>query len=204
VAAAGQRIGIFATIGGGLDAYASIGPGQLRNTRVTIVYNPAHEDQTHVTGSAEFLVPASAGLRLFIRGGIGVGIPIVSATAGLEVGATLAIEAAARAGVTVDWTPTTGLRLDAFAEAHAEPKFRFDLTGFVLVKADLLITAIELYNRRFTLAQFEYGSNLRFGVRFPVHYSEGQPFNISLSDVEFTVPDINTRQLLSDLVARVV
>jgi hypothetical protein len=51
VAVAGQRIGIFANISGGLDLSAGIGPGQLQQLRLGITYNPAHEDETHVTGA---------------------------------------------------------------------------------------------------------------------------------------------------------
>jgi len=202
IAVAGQRIGIFATIQGGLDASAGIGPGQLRQLALGVTYNPAHEEQTRVTGGAQLYIPAHAGLRLFVRGGLGVGIPLVSATATIEVGGSLGLEGAVTASVNVDWSPAQGLTLDAVGEVFAEPKFRFDITGRVLVELDLWIDEIELYSKRWTLASFEYGSGLRFGVRFPVHYQEGQPFDLSLSDVEFQVPDIDPLELLSGLVAR--
>jgi hypothetical protein len=60
-----------------------------------------------------------------------------------------------------------------------------------------------VYDQRWELAAFEFGSDLRFGARFPIHYVEGQPFDISLNDVEFIVPDIDPQQMLRDLVARV-
>ena len=93
-AVAGQRVGIFATIGGGLDLSAGIGPGQLQELGITITYNPDHEDQTHIQGGARLVIPAHAGLRLFIRGSLGAGIPIVSASLGLEVGGQLGLEGA--------------------------------------------------------------------------------------------------------------
>jgi hypothetical protein len=204
VAAAGQRIGIFATIRGGLDASAGIGPVQLRELGLTITYNPAHEEQTHVTGSAQLHIPAHAGLRLFVSGGLGAGIPIVSASLNLEVGASLGLEGAVQAGVEVDWTPTRGLVLDAVGEIYVQPKFRFDITGRVLVELDLVLTEIELYSHRWNLASFEYGSDLRFGIRFPVHYEEGRPFDISLSDVEFDVPQIDPLETLSGLIDRIL
>jgi hypothetical protein len=132
-----------------------------------------------------------------------VGIPIVSAQAGLEIGGQLGLEGAVDAGVQVDWTPTQGLKLDALGEIYVEPKLKFDITGFVLVEADLWITTIELYSKRWQLAGFEYGSGLRFGVKFPIHYEEGKPFDISLSDVQFQVPDIKPKELLSDLIKRI-
>ncbi len=204
VAAAGQRVGIFATIGGGLDLSAGFGPGRLEALSLGITYNPAREAETQVTGRAELVVPADAGLRLFVRGALGAGIPLVSATAGVEIGGQLGIQGALRAGVEVNWTPTTGLTLDAEAEIFAEPVFKFDITAFVLVELDLWLTSIELYSKRWTLAQFEYGSGLRLGAKFPVHYQEGQPFEPSIDDIEFQVPDIDARQLLSGLVERIV
>jgi len=204
VAAAGRRIGIFATIRGGLEAEAGIGPGVLRNVSLGITYNPDHEDQTHVTGSAELHVPASAGLRLYVQGGIGAGIPIVSATAGLEVGGRLGLEGALNTGVNIDWTPAEGLKIDALGELYVQPKFVFNIEAFVNVELDLLLKTITLYERSWELARMEFGSNLRFGVKFPVHYEEGKPFDISLSDVEFIVPDVDVKDLISDLVDAVV
>lgn len=203
-AVAGQRIGIFATIGGGLDLTAGIGPGQLRELGISITYNPAHEDQTQIHGGAKLVIPAHAGLRLFIRGALGAGIPIVSASLGLEVGGQLGLEGAVEASVVVDWTPSTGLVLDALGEIYVQPKFRFDLTGFLTVDADLLLTTINLYEKRWELAAFELGPNLRFGVRFPIHYEEGQPFDISMDDLQFEVPKVDTKALLGEIIDKIV
>jgi hypothetical protein len=204
LSAAGANVGIFATIGGGLDVEAGIGPGALQDLSLGVTYNPAHEDQTHVFGSASLHIPAHAGLRLFVSGSLGVGIPIVEARAGLEVGGSLGIEGALDAAVQVDWTPTKGLDIQAVAEIYAEPKFRFDITGFVLVELDLWVDTIELYSQRWQLASFEYGSGLRLGLKLPIHYVEGQPFDVSLSDIQFEVPSIDPMNLLSGLVKQIV
>ena len=44
--------------------------GQLRKLELNVDYNPEHEEKTQVTGDAEFNVPARAGLRAFVSGGI--------------------------------------------------------------------------------------------------------------------------------------
>ena len=191
--------GVVAEIGGGLSAQAGIGPGVIDQLRIGITYNPAHEDQTHVTGNAHLNIPADAGLRLAVRAGIGLGITGASATGGLEIGGLLGIAGAAEAGVELDWLPTTGLRIDAYGDIHAEPIFRFDIGGYVSVRA----LGFEVYGNSWQFASYEFGSNLRFGVRFPIHYVEGQPFDVSLDDVEFTVPDIDPAQLLRGLVDRI-
>jgi hypothetical protein len=191
VAAAGQRIGIFFTLTGGLDANASIGPGQLRDLALGVTYNPDRPEQTRVRGRANLHVPAEAGLRMFIRGGLGAGIPIVSASANLEIGGRLGLEGALNAGVQVDWTPARGLVIDALGEIMVRPAFTFDVSALLLVEADIGITSFELYSRRWNLASFRYGTNMQFGLRFPVHYEEGKPFNISLNDIQFIRPEID-------------
>ena len=150
-----------------------------------------------------FRVPASAGLRLFIKGGVGAGIPVVSAEAGLEVGAALGVEGAAQAEVTVESSPSKGLSLDAEGKIYAEPKFQFDITAYAKVKADLLLKTVTLVNKRKELASFEYGSGLRFGISFPIKYREGQPFDVSLSDVQFQVPDVDPLDMLTGLIKRI-
>jgi hypothetical protein len=203
VAVAGQRIGIFASIKGGLDFSAGVGPGQLQELGLQITFNPDQPDKTHIEGGARLHIPAHAGLRLFVRGSLGVGIPIVSASAGLEVGGALGLEGAVDAGVHVDWMPARGLVLDAAGEVYVEPRFRFDITGFVLVEADLFITTVELYSKRWQLAAVEYGSGLRLGMRFPIHYEEGKPFEMSWSDVQFQIPDVSPRDVLAGLIEQV-
>ena len=155
-------------------------------------------------GSAEAFVPAYAGLKLFVRGGLGAGIPVVSATAGLEVSGALGLEGAARAAVDVNWSPGKGLVLDAKGEIFVEPKFRFAIEAYVDVSLDLWLKTIELYNKKWSLASFEYGSGLRFGVIFPVHYEEGKEFQLSLDQVEFSYPSIDPGALLKGLVGQII
>ena len=187
--------GIVAEVGGSLSAKAGIGPGVLDQMRIHVDYSPSNEENTHITGDAHLNVPADAGLRLAARAGIGLGITGASATGGLELGGSLGIEGAAEAGVHVDWMPNQGLRIDANAAFHAEPKFKFDVSGYVAVTA----LGFSVYDQRWQLAAYELGSNLRFGVNFPVHYVEGQPFSVSMSDVEFEVPDVDPAAMIGQV-----
>lgn len=191
--------GIVARIAGGADAVAGFGPGQLDQMNLRVEYNPSHEENTHISGGAHLNVPADAGVRLFVRAGIGLGIPGASATGGLEIGGQLGIAGAAEASVNFDWTPATGLEINAEGYIHAQPRFVFDISGYVEVEA-LWVT---VYEQRWNFASFEYGSDLTFGVRFPIHYREGQPFDIALSDVQFETPNIDTDDILSGLIDRI-
>ncbi len=204
VAVAGQRIGIFATIKGGMDIEAGFGPGQLRDLGLEVVYNPDHEDDTKVTGTATFAIPAHAGLKLFVDGGLGVGIPVVSATAGVEIFGELGLAGEASASAKVEWTPGRGVVLDAKGELMVEPKFKFGIDAFVDVSADLLVTSIELYHHVWHLAAFEYGSGLRFGMTFPIHYEESKPFDLAFDQVQWTYPHIDPGELLGGLMKQLV
>lgn len=204
LAAAGQRIGIFATIGGSVGLTAYVGPAQLRELRLGVTWNPDHEEDTTVRGQAALHLPAGAAIRLAVTGALGAGIPVVSATLGLEVGGELGIEAAIGAEFDINWTPTSGLVLEAVAEASAQPRFRFDVTGFASVDLDLWLTTINLWEKRWNLAEIVAGSDLRLGVRLPVRYEEGQPFEPSLDDLELDVPTIRPLSLLGDLVGAIV
>jgi hypothetical protein len=204
VAVMGQRVGIFATIQGSLDASAGIGPGQLRELGVKVQYNPEKENETTISGGAKLHIPAHAGLRLAVRGGVGAGIPLVSAEAGLEVGGSLGVEGAVDAAVQVNWSPAKGLVLDAEASLSAEPKFRFDVNAFAKVSVGIGWLSTDLVDKHWELAAVEYGSGLKIGVTAPVHYEQGKPFDFSLDKVKFQLPEINPKQVVSDLIHHIV
>ncbi len=200
----GKRVGVFASIAGGLNLKASVGPVQLTELKLGVKYNPDHEDQTTVTGGAKLHIPASAGLRLYIKGSIGASLLIVTAQGGIELGGMIGLEGALDAGITVNWSPAKGLVLDAFGSVYVQPKLRFDITAFVEVEADYFFGTKTLYDKRWELAAYEFGPNLRFGMKLPVHYEEGKPFDVSWSDVQFETPQISVKSLLTDLVKEIV
>ncbi|TYB64808.1 DUF4157 domain-containing protein [Nonomuraea sp. PA05] len=204
VAVAGQRIGVFATIKGGVTVSAGFGPGQLRDVALEVTYSPDRPDDTTVKGTGTFAVPAQAGLRVQVNGGLGVGIPVVSATAGVSIHGEVGVAGEASAAAALNWTPRTGIVLDARGEIFVEPKFKFGVDAFVDVSADLWLTEIELYHRTWKLAAFEYGSNLRFGLAFPLHYASDQPFALSFDQIQWTYPQLNPPDLLGGLMKQLV
>jgi hypothetical protein len=204
LSAAGHRFGIFATIGGALSFKASFGPGQLRDTALAVDYNPSHPEQASVHGDATFFVPAQAGLRLAIHGGIGAGLAIVDVTGGIEVGAELGIAAEASAHVAVDWTPSTGISLEANAHFAASPQFTFDVSAYVEVELDLLLKTIDVYSHRWKLASFTYGPALNFGLDVPVRWSERAGLDFDPGRVRVQRPEINIADTIGGLVHHIV
>jgi hypothetical protein len=92
-----------------------------------------------------------------------------------------------------------GLQIDARGRLSAHLKYVFDVSGYVEVEA-LFFT---IYEDRWQLASFEYGSDMSFGVNFPIRHREGEPFDISLNDVEFQVPKVSPTDILGGLIERV-
>jgi hypothetical protein len=129
-----------------------------------------------------------------------VGAAIISATGGLELGGTLGVAGEAAADVAIRWTPTSGLSLDAEGRLSAEPSFIIDLTGFVRVDANLLFWSATLWEQRWKLAGMKWGSGMTVGARFPIHYVEGKPFDIALSDMEFIYPNVDPKAVLAGVV----
>jgi hypothetical protein len=95
------------------------------------------------------------------------------------------------------------LNLEARGEIYVEPMLRFDVTGYATVEADLVLKTITLYDESWKFKEFEFGSGYRFGIVFPIEYVEGEPFDISLDDIEFDVPTIEPKEILVNVVDQV-
>ena len=63
---------------------------------------------------------------------------------------------------------------------------------------------LELYKKKWKLASFEYGSNMEFGLTFPIHYESGKPFELSFDQVQWKYPRIEPGELLSGLMKQLV
>ena len=78
VAVGGNVVGIAATIGGGINAEASVGPGQIDDGNIGVRdFDPAQPDSLHVTGRVHFNVPAQAGINGHLDAGISAGLAVI-------------------------------------------------------------------------------------------------------------------------------
>ena len=193
-----RSLGLVAQASGGLDFTAGFGPGQLRNLSAEITYNPEHEEETTVAGHGEFVIPADAGLTMHGDLGLGLSIGIASLSGGIELAGTLGLEGEAGASVDVNWSPQTGLALDAEGHVTANPKFTFDINAFA--RASLGIGWFSISETwRHNLASFSWGPDIQFGLVFPIHYREGEPFDLSFDDIEVIYPELDVIDMAKDL-----
>jgi len=185
-----RSIGLVAQIGGGLDFTAGFGPGTLQNMSAEITYNPARESETTLNGHGEFAIPADAGLTLSGDLSLGVSVGVASLTGGIELEGSLGLEGEALASVDVNWSPMTGLTIDAMGRITVNPKFSFGINAFARASLGIGLFSIS-ETWRHNLASFEWGPDIQFGIVFPVHYQEGEPFAMSFDDIELIYPDLD-------------
>ncbi len=191
-----KSIGLKARIEGAIVAFAHIGPATIEGVELGITFNPDKPEDTHVTGKGQFVIPAEAGVKLAVRASIGLSAVIGGVEGGLELAGGLKISAKASAGIEVDWTPSSGLELNAELEAEATPKLTFDINGFIKAW-------FAWYDKiwKWNLASYEYGSNLALGVTLPIKYKEGQDFSLKFEDMQFRKPDIDPMSVLKGVIS---
>ncbi|WP_186292548.1 eCIS core domain-containing protein [Mucilaginibacter corticis] len=193
-----RSIGLVATINGGLDFEASVGPGQLRNVFGQIEFNPSHPEDTRISGGAQFVIPAHAGITLHADLGIGLSVAAASVTGGIEIRGGLGLEGEASASADLSWSPTSGFEFNALGQIEVHPQFTFDVNALLRASLDLGVTSLSK-EWRHNLAAFSYGPDIQLGVSLPVHYKDGEPFDISTDDIQVTYPHIDIPQMASGL-----
>ncbi len=192
------NVGLVAQISGELSCFAGVGPGQLRELFAEGTFNPSHPENASIHGFGQFVVPANAGLSLSAALTAGVSAGIASVTGGIELAGTLGVNAEALAQAEVNWSPRTGLTLDALASITVSPQFIFDINA-------ILKGSLGWFEKswRHNLKSFAWGSDMEFGIALPVHYEQGKPFNLSFDDLQITYPEINVIDTVKDLAGKV-
>jgi hypothetical protein len=195
-------VGVIANLTAAVNASAGVGPGQIRHSKIIAAFDPM-KDLAAATfrASAELYVPAHAEIAIVLSGGIGVSLLIVKAIGGISATGEVGLMGAL--AVPIDLKYIAGkFSVNGAAELFAQPRVRFHLDAFVKVQADLLVTTIDVYTKEWKLAAFEWGSDFKIGVRFPVHYTFGEPFTLSLNQLEFIAPQVDARKLVHDLLPK--
>jgi hypothetical protein len=192
-------IGLVARLGWHLDAFANLGPGTLQQLELGIEYSPEHPENTVVTGHGLFVVGAEAGLQLKVNASIALDALVGGVEGGMVVSGKLALQSNASAGVDINWTPSSGLVLDAKFSETMSPVFKFYLGPFV--RAWLGPFDWEWEEE---LANYKFGSGLELGVDFPIHYKEGEGVNVNEDEIHFRRPDINVFDTIKGLVNSVI
>ncbi len=200
VAVGGNVVGIAATVGGGIHAEASVGPGQIDQGRIAIEdWDPAQPESLHVNGRVRFVVPAQAGLNGHLDAGISAGLAVIRATGGLSLQLGLGVDAGVSSELDLDWAAAHGLVLAAQLSASATPRMRASVNGFAEVVADAFVTSFTLWRRDYQLAERQFGSGLTVGVTVPVTWHQQGGLDFDFERVQFQVPELSPDGALAAL-----
>lgn len=196
-------VGLIGRITGAFGVTYGVGPGELRNARIAAAFNPLDENpDLDLQIGARLVIPAHAGVFISIRGAIGLSAAVASVTGGITATGTAELRGGLEAAVDVRYQRNR-FSVDAFAEISAAPAFRLSLDADVTAEAGVGPISYQ-YQRVWHLAGFEYGSNLRFGLRAPIHYASDEAFRApTANDIQWIVPEINVSQLVGDLAGRI-
>ena len=196
VSLGGVGIGIFAFADATISFNSFVGPGELVDTEITATMDLDAPADATITGSARFTVPAFAGLRLDLGGGLRARVAVAFVEGRVGLDGELGVEADASAGVDVAWNRTDGLSVEAEVEANARPKFRLGINASVTAGVDLVLTEITKTWGPWRRTLGEFGPDMELGVTIPVAWNEQNGLDFSIDDIEVRQPQINARELL--------
>jgi hypothetical protein len=129
--------GIFAFADASIKLEAYVGPGQLRDTKVQATIDLDKPEEATVHGQAQFYVPAYAGLRLDVGGGVKAQVAVAYVKGRVGLYGTLGLLVEGSFDVGVDWNPTDGFAVGAEAKIVASPKFELGVTASITAGVDL-------------------------------------------------------------------
>jgi len=181
VSLAGYTIGIAGFVDARLNFLASVGPGTVNDANLRAEYAFDRPEDTVITGSANLNLPAYAGLKLDVGGGLIAGVGIAEISGRLGLTAELGIQANAGADLSLEWTPTDGLSFTAEAYANVSPKFSIGISASVTGSVGIGFLSVSHTWGPWEATLGEFGPNLQIEARMPMGWSEkgGLDFDFS-------------------------
>jgi hypothetical protein len=199
-----RSFGVFGFIRGGLDANLTLGPGELVDSQVTVTYNPDRPEDMSISGGSTFQIGASADVGLRVTGGIGAGLAIVEATGEVGLRGALGLELSGGAAVTLNWTPTDGLSIDASVFGEAQPTFSISVVADARVVVDAVLWSGTLWNESWERELASIGPDMRWRAELPASWSERDGLDVDINNLELTYPDIDLSGLASDVFEAII
>lgn len=196
-------VGLEARIEGSLSAGYQIGPGELRNTKISAAFNPL-EDKPDVDleMTSTLYVGGHAYISGRIEGKIELDAVVASVSGGLAITATAALDGHASSTVTLHYQKGK-FEADANFELLAALALSLALDAFVEAEAGVWRFKVKT-RKDWNLASFHYDTGLQFGMKLkkPVHYSSDSGATLpSADDIEWIKPDIHPVDMLEKIFA---
>ncbi len=190
--------GIFAFVDAKVDFLAYVGPGQLRDTKVKATMDLDKPAEAQVEGKAQFHVPAFAGFRLDLGGGLKAQVAVAYVKGRVGLDGTLGLGAEAKIDVGVKWNAAEGFAAEALAEVKASPKFELGVNASVTAGVSLPWPLSDITKTwgpwRKKLGEF--GPNMELSAKFPVKYTEKDGLDLDLNKIQVTKPNLDAKALM--------
>jgi len=191
-------IGIFAFVDAKLDFLAYVGPGQLRDTKVNATMDLDKPSEATVDGKAQFYVPAYAGFKLDLGGGLKAQAAIAYVKGRVGLDGTLGLGVEGKLDVGVKWNATDGLSFNANANVTASPKFELGVNASVTAGVSLPWPLDDLSHTwgpwRKKLGEF--GPNMQLSADFPVAWSEKKGLDFDVDKITVTKPNLDAKSMM--------
>ncbi|MFG2328083.1 DUF4157 domain-containing protein [Streptomyces sp. NPDC048604] len=193
-------VGLVARIGGGLAVFYRFGPGEIRDMVIRGAFNPLEEEMNaELAAEARLVLPAEAGLELFVRAGLGASVAIASATGGITLTGGVLLRGGLEATAKLAYAKGV-LAFDTLARISVQPVLT------LRIEADILIEAAVGGPWRFPyqLASYSFATGLEFGLVAPFHYRSDQPLRLpEARDIQWIVPQIDVGALANRVAGQV-
>ncbi len=196
-------IGLVLAIDPELGVYYGIGPGEIRNAKITTEFNPLSDDPNiafHAGG--QLYIPFDAGFYISIPCSLSLSAVVASVSAGLDANADIGIVGAAMLDAGIDYAMKKWA-IAATAAIKVNPKLALRIDGFLRAEAGIG-PFTKTAEKRWNLKSWEWGSAMQFGVEFPFKWASDQEFKTpSFSDIKFIYPEnIDFKSLIGDVATK--
>lgn len=193
-------VGLVLAIDPEIGVYYGIGPGEIRNAKITTAFDPMSDDpnlQFHAGG--QLYIPFDAGFYLSIPASLALSAVVASISAGLDMTADVGVRGAATLDAGIDYKAKKWA-IAATAGIKVNPRLALTIDGFLRAEAGIGPFKTEA-EKRWNLKSWEWGSNMTFGVEFPFSWASDQDFRVpSFSDISFIYPEsIDFNSLIGDV-----
>jgi hypothetical protein len=196
-------VGLEARIEGSLSAGYQVGPGELRNTKISAAFNPLEDKpDVDVEMTATLYVGGSAYISGRIEGKIELDAVVASVAGGLAITARASLDGHASSEVHLHYQKGK-FEADANFELLAALALTLALDAFVEAEAGVWRFKVKT-RKDWNLASFHYDTGLQFGMKLkkPLHYSSDEGVKLpSADDIEWIKPDIHPVDMLEKIFA---
>jgi hypothetical protein len=191
-------IGIFAFVDARLDFFAYVGPGQLRDTKVNAKIDLDKPSEATVEGKAQFYVPAYAGFKLDLGGGLKAQVAVAYVKGRVGLDGTLGLGVEGKIDVGVKWNVSDGLAFNANANVKASPKFELGVNASVTAGVDLPwpLSDIDHTWGPWRKKLGEFGPNMELSADFPMAWSEKNGLDFDINKIRVTKPQLDAKGLM--------